>query len=200
MWRMICPDSPVTLCGCLVVSFHGASAANARRRARGGSETISRTIGRHGPSRSVTVRHGPSQPAGRPSPVSCGPRGPHVRQSDPRRHFGTQAGLCASVWGDPGDVCGAIRRGPVDSTGPAALMLVRHDGAVRSSVGSCQLAKEDLPKTNLDGSFSLIPHFDGKNSRSGSGVSVNSALIRFRALVSPGAASRQYLSVSQNNP
>ncbi len=42
-----------------------------------------------------------------------------------------------------------------------------------------------------------MPHFGGKNSRIGSGVGVNLALIRLRALASSGAASRQYLSVSQ---
>ena len=45
-----------------------------------------------------------------------------------------------------------------------------------------------------------MSHFGGKSSRIGSGVGVNRALIRLRALASSGAASRQYLSVSQNRP
>jgi len=39
-----------------------------------------------------------------------------------------------------------------------------------------------------------MPHLGGKNSRNGSGVGVNRALIRLRALASSGAAWRQYLS------
>ena len=45
------------------------------------------------------------------------------------------------------------------------------------------------------GSLSLMPHLGGKTGRSASGVGVNLAFIRLRALASSGAASRQYLSV-----
>jgi hypothetical protein len=50
------------------------------------------------------------------------------------------------------------------------------------------------------GSLMLMPHLGGKNRPMGSGVGVNRALIRLRALASSGAAWRQYLSVSQNRP
>src|SRR5262249_21182848 len=55
-------------------------------------------------------------------------------------------------------------------------------------------------RTGLLGNWSLMPHFGGKNNLIGSGVAEKRDLIRFRVLARSGAASRQYLSVSQNRP
>ena len=47
---------------------------------------------------------------------------------------------------------------------------------------------------------SLIRHLGGKNNFIGSREGENLALILFRALTNSGAATRQYLSVSQKRP
>src|ERR1039458_3885869 len=79
-------------------------------------------------------------------------------------------------------------------------LLAREARVGRQNSAGCQAAAERGcgAGARLASAGPLIPHLGGKNSRSGSAEGAKRALMRVRALASSGAASRQYLSVSQN--